>query len=126
MVCLTREQILGATYEPKRVKVPIKEWGGDFYVHEWTAAQQDEWEQFVVANKGNARAITAALSLYDADGARVFKVEDAEELGHKPGIGRVLLRIAKAANRLNRLDTKDFEEEQGNSEPGRSDSSASE
>lgn len=125
MGLLTREQILGATAEPKRVAVTVKAWGGTFYIQEWTAAQHDAWEQAVVANRENPRSITVVHSLFDENGQRVFQDSDAEALGAKPGIGRTINRIATQARALNRLDLSDFEEEKGNSEPDRSDSSAS-
>jgi hypothetical protein len=125
MVCLTRDQILGAAFEVKRVAITVKAWGGTFYVQEWSAAEYDAWEQAVVANRKNLRAITVAHGLFTESGERVFSDDDAEALGGKRGISRDLDRIAKRVRELNRLDAEDFEEEQGNSEPDRSASSAS-
>jgi hypothetical protein len=116
MVRLTREQILAAPLEPKRVKITIKAWGGTFYVREWTAAELDEWEAAIVANdKQNVRAITCVRSLVDESGSPVFDDADAEALGAKRGIGGILDRIAKVARSLNNLDAEDFEVEKGNS-----------
>jgi hypothetical protein len=125
MVCLTREQILGAAGEPKREAVTVKAWGGTFYVQEWSAGQYDAWEQAVIENRKNVRAITVVHGLFTEDGARVFQDDDADAVGARPSFRRDVDRIAKKVRALNRLDAADYEEEQGNSEPDRSDSSAS-
>jgi hypothetical protein len=124
MGCLTREQILGAAAEAKLVPISTKGLG-TVYVQEWTAAEYDAWEQAVVANRKNIRAITVVHGSFTESGERKFQDEDADALGAKRGIGRDLDRIAKRVRSINRIGAEDVQEEQGNSEPDRSDSSAS-
>jgi hypothetical protein len=120
---MNREQILAALPVLAREKITIKEWGGVFYVREFTGAERDAWEQAIVENRKNARAITVARCLVTGAGDRVFKDDDAESLAGQPA--RILTRIADKARELNKLGADDVEIEKGNSEPDQVDSSTS-
>ena len=120
---MNREQILASTPVLTREKVVIKEWGGTFYVREFTGSERDAWEQAIIDNRSNVSAITVARSLVDEQGNRVFKDEDAEALSLQPA--RILARIADKARKLNKLGADDVEIEKGNSEADPVDSSTS-
>jgi hypothetical protein len=116
MVCLTREEILSAALELKVVQITIKEWGGKFSIREFSGTEYDAWEQAVVADRGNLRAITVVHALRYENDARVFQDQDIAIVASKPA--RILDRIANRARSLNRLGGDDVENEKGNSEPG--------
>jgi hypothetical protein len=120
---MNREQILASAPVLEREAITIKEWGGKFYVREFTGMERDAWEQAIVENRHNARAITVARCLVDEQGSRVFKDEDADSLALQSA--RILSRIADKARKLNKLGGDDVEIEKGNSEPGQVDSSTS-
>lgn len=121
MVRLTRDAILAAD-DLKRELVTVPEWGGDVYVLEMSGAVRDAWEMAVVANRHIARAITVVHSVVDENNVRIFKEEDAEELSKKSG--RALTRIANVARRISKLSEREVEDVKGNSEPDRSEDSA--
>jgi hypothetical protein len=122
---MTREEILAGDTKPNRVEITIKEWGGTFYIQEWSGMQRDAWEAAIVANRDNSRAVTAVHSLFLENGTRLFQDEDADSLGAKPGLGKLLSRIASLSRKVNRFHADDVEEAKGNSEPDRSGDSAS-
>src|SRR5262245_5484889 len=121
MVRLTREAILATQLARELVHVP--EWGGSVYVQEMSGELRDSWEHAVMANRDNARAITVVRTTVDENGVRIFKDEDAEELGKKSA--GALSRIAEVSRRLSKLGVQEVEDVKGNFEPDRSDDSAS-
>lgn len=115
MVRMTREEILAGEPQLERKEIVIKEWGGTFYVREWDGTERDGWERAIVGNRVNSRGITTVHSLYNEDGTRVFKDEDAEAVGKRSA--RILSRVCELSRKLNKFDADDLEIEKGKSEP---------
>ncbi len=116
---LTREAIL-ARRKLRAELVEVPEWQGSVYVRELTAAERDHWEGKLVNLKGkvatvtfdNARAALAAATVVDAEGSRLFTVEDVEALGQLSGAA--LNRVYEVAARLSGITEEDIEELTGN------------
>lgn len=111
---LTRDQILGVS-DTSIVSVEAPEWGGVVHVRTMSGADRDEFETAAVALrksgklKGQARALFVAFVACDADGNRLFTLDDIDALGKKRA--NVLERIAAAGIRLNRLTDLEVEDE---------------
>lgn len=125
---LTRQLILAAQDLPfEDVEVP--EWGGTVRISTMTGAMRDAWEQsLVVPGKGepdvsNVRAKLVAACAVDESGERLFSASDVAALGRKSGAA--LDRLARVAQRLNRISEKAQEEARGNSSGDRSAASTS-
>jgi hypothetical protein len=104
---LTREQILGAEdLRPTPVEVP--EWWGTAYVRQMTAGERERWEK-KIEEKGavDIRALTAALTLCDESGRRLFTEADAAALNAKSSAA--LRRIYPIALGLAGLDADEAE-----------------
>jgi hypothetical protein len=113
---LTREQILAVTDLPRET-VEVKEWGGSVVVAAMTGTDRDAFEASVVTADGkpnlrNMRAKLVAACVVDEAGKRLFSPADIEALGGKSS--SALDRIAKVAQRLNRLGDEQLEELKGN------------
>ena len=114
MSVLTKDTILAAE-DLGRERVAIKDWGGEVFVRAMTAAERDEWEAGLVAEKGadptarmrNLRARLAVLCVVTEAGERIFADSDADALGKKSA--KALDRIFEVASRLNGLTAKDVE-----------------
>ncbi len=100
----------------QRVKLHIPEWGLDVWVHSLASIDLDAYEESMleleddalVRNAENARARLAVLTVFDADGRRVFSDEQAAALGRKNG--RALTRIWTVSRRLNGMTNADIED----------------
>ena len=112
---LTRDEILSKG-KLKAELVEVPEWQGAVYVRELTAAERDHWESKLVSLEGkttkltldNARASLAAATVVDAEGKRLFTVEDIEALGKLSGAA--LDRVYAVATRLSGITEEDVEE----------------
>jgi hypothetical protein len=107
-----REQILAAQ-DLKKVEIDIPEWGGKFYVRELTGTERGELErrisEMAKANtlRENYRGLVAIASLVDEGGTRIFTFDDLAQVSAKSG--KVLERVGKAADGLNKLSDEEVE-----------------
>ncbi len=115
MALLSKQQILAAKdIETKDIEVP--EWVGSVRIRGLNGAERDEFEQSMVERRGkryeanlrNARARLVALSVVDADGARLFSEADVNALGNKSA--SALNRVYEAARDLSGLTEADVDE----------------
>jgi L-asparaginase II len=112
---LTRAQILAAD-DLARETVEVPEWGGSVIVQVMRGIDRDAFESSIVTNGRpdlvNMRAKLAAVCMVDESGQRLFSVGDVESLGAKSA--SALERVARGAQRLNRLGDAQLEEMKGN------------
>jgi hypothetical protein len=113
---LTRDQILKLK-DRKTETVKVPEWGGEVLVATMSGADRDAFEAGIITADGkpslqNMRAKLAAACVVDEAGNRLFKPADIEALGGKSA--SALDRIAKVAQRLNKLGDAELEDLKGN------------
>lgn len=120
MTLLTREQILEAD-DLKSEVVPVPEWKGSVRVRTMPGTVRDAYEVEASRDRdaavANMRAGLVARCIVNELGVQLFTARDIEALGKKSGVA--LDRVARVAQRLNRMSDKDIEELKGNSEPSR-------
>jgi hypothetical protein len=114
---LTREQILAAT-DSVIETVSVPEWGGSVGVKTLTGAEKDGWESSRQNKDGsfnlnNVRASLVAVATCDADGNKLFTLQDVVDLGNKSA--RALDRVFQAAKKLNGVTDEDLDELEGES-----------
>lgn len=114
---LTRDAILATRATLRSEDVEVPEWGGTVRVREMTGAERDAWEQSLVGAKGkvnieNVRARLVSRTVVDEAGVRLFSDTDAEALGQTSAAA--LERVARVAQKLNKLTEDDLEEAKGN------------
>lgn len=121
MTILTKDQIL-SQMDLKHVDVAAPEWGGTVRLREMTAAERDDWEDFILSGRSadgkikglkNIRATLVSLCAVDEDGQRLFANEDMTALSGKSAA--ILERLFVAAQKLNSLTPADLEELEKNS-----------
>ena len=94
-----RSRILAAD-DIKIEKVAIPEWGGDYYIKIISGTDRDAFEDSYTEQKMKAfRVRFLVLCLCDEGGSRIFKDEDAAELGKKSSV--VINRVFEAAWKIN-------------------------
>ena len=111
--------------------VPVAEWGGTVRVRGLTGRERDAFEAAVASTKGkdvklnlqNVRARLVALSVVDADGARIFDERDIGALGEKSA--QALERVFQVAMRLSGLTPTDVKDLTENLDDGQSEDSIS-
>lgn len=120
MALLSREQILQHDDLQKEL-VSVPEWGGEVWVRAMTGAEKDRFEILMAESRTkhdgyapNLRATLASLTVCDAQGGRLFSVEEAEALGEKSSVP--LDRIWLVASRINHLTQEEMEKLEGNFE----------
>jgi hypothetical protein len=111
-VDLTRDDILKAP-NVKIEKVFVPDWGGDVYIHQLSARDQDKYEQAMIDKKGaitttNARARLIVAALHNKDGSKMFTEDDLEALSDKSGA--VLNSLIDKVSALNSVTPEDLEE----------------
>lgn len=114
MPLLTREQILAAQ-DVRYDVLAVPEWGGEVRLRSMTGADRDEYEQWLISQRGpdqkanirNLRARLVSLSIVDEAGQRLFTDADIDALGARSAAA--LDRVAEAASRLNALSERDVE-----------------
>lgn len=117
-----REEILAAA-DLARIEVDIPEWGGRYYVGELSGLARGELERQISEHlKANTfrehhRALAVIACLTDETGIRIFTYADTDALSAKSG--KVLERIGKYADKLNKLSDEEIEGLAKNSEPSR-------
>lgn len=108
---LSAASILSAEDLPHE-DVAVPEWGGVVRIRTMTAGARDDYEQTMLAAKGqrqrNVRAQLVALCAVDETGGRLFGPGDIEALGAKSA--KALDRLFDAAIRLNGLGASDIED----------------
>jgi hypothetical protein len=114
---LSRDAILASRNTLRSEDVEVPEWGGIVRIREMTGSERDAWEQSLVGAKGkinieNVRARLVSRCAVDESGARLFSDEDAEALGQTSAAA--LERVARVAQKLNKLSETDLEEAKGN------------
>ena len=103
MSVLNLDQILALDDRPVKT-VPVKAWGGEVLMRPMSGAERDEFDSFVVKQKGDPRGIRAALiamTLCDAAGKRVLSLADAPKLAERSS--EVLAALEQEALVLNGL-----------------------
>jgi hypothetical protein len=124
---LTKDEILKAD-DLKRELVDIPEWGGSVYVKMLTGAERDDLEASVMLGSGkrnyvNLRAKMVVLSTVDAEGNRLFTIQDIKAIGGKAVAA--LDRIFTVAQRLSKMTPKDINDLAKKSNPAQADDSIS-
>lgn len=103
-----RDKILSAK-DRDSVPVEVPEWGVTVNIAAMSSAERDSWEKDMIQDREkNIRARLCVRVMLDDDGERIFKDEDAEELGKKAA--SALDRIFAEAIKLNGLSSDDVEE----------------
>jgi hypothetical protein len=113
---LTRAQILAAD-DTRRETVQVPEWGGEVLVSVMSGRQRDLWEASMAGQDPetimrDARAKLVAACVIGEDGVPLFTKDDVDALSAKSSAA--LDRVAKVAQRLNRIGAKDIEDLKGN------------
>ena len=124
---LTKEAILAASDVP-REEVEVPEWGGTVIVSGLTGYGREQFEAAVAEGKktGNVTnlfATMAALTIVDAEGHRLFALEETAMLGEKSR--EALVRVVSVATRLSGMEVKAVEEMAENLPDGQGGSSSS-
>lgn len=96
--------------------VAVPEWGGEVRVRSMTGADRDAWETWLFQNRSddgktnlaNLRGRMVALSVVDADGARIFGDDDVAALGAKSA--KALDRVYAVAARLNAIGAQEVDD----------------
>lgn len=130
MAYLGKAEILAAA-DLQYDDVAVPEWGGTVRVRGLTGRERDAFEAAVASAKGkdvklnlqNVRARLVALSVVDADGARIFDERDIGALGEKSA--QALERVFQAAMRLSGLTPTDVKDLTENLDDGQSEDSTS-
>ena len=88
----------------------VPEWGASVYLRTLKSGEGDEIARLMSGKTANANARVAIKCLCDADGKRVFKPRDAEDLANKSfaAIDRILHKIV-AMNNMGEDDEKELE-----------------
>lgn len=128
MAYLGKAEILAAA-DLQYDDVSVPEWGGTVRVRGLTGRERDAFEAAVTSAKGkdvklnlqNVRARLVALSVVDADGARIFDERDIGALGEKSA--QALERVFQAAMRLSGLTPTDVKDLTENLDDGQSEDS---
>jgi len=108
---LSATAILSAADLPHE-DVAVPEWGGTVRIRTMTSGARDDYEQKMLAAKGqtqrNVRAQLVVLCAVDEAGGRLFGPSDIEALGRKSA--KALDRLFDVAIRLNGMGPADIEE----------------
>lgn len=107
---LGRDAILAADDLPSE-RVPVPEWGGAVLVRALPLAERGAFEAAASAeDSDNVEVLTriVALAACDADGNRLFRLEDAAALAAKNP--EPVMRVAEAAIRVNAITERDIED----------------
>jgi hypothetical protein len=99
--------------KPKTIDVEIPEWGGFVTVQEMSAAQRDEFDEFVLtmreSNKVQGlRTKVVSICVVDEEGKRVFTELDVPDLQKQSA--KVIGKVADAAMKLSGLSDEDVED----------------
>lgn len=125
---LTTDDILGAEADLARAveRVDVPEWGGYLHVRQMTADEREQYDRSLFDDDGNPvrrgwRAKLVAATVCDEAGRLLFSIDQAELLGRKSQ--GAILRVYKAAARMNKLRAEDADAEKKDSAPAPADGS---
>ena len=107
---LDRDAILAAD-DLTSERVPCPEWGGDVLVRALPLAERGEFEKAASDKDSSSHEVMCrivALCCCNPDGTRMFTLEDAGMLAAKSA--PVIMRLMKAATRINAITDADIEE----------------
>lgn len=112
-VALTGAAIL-AFDDRKMVRVDTPEWKGHVFVRSMTAGERDAFDLFILDNRENLkiRAYIVAMCAVDADGDRLFTVDDINALDGKASLP--MTNIFMKAREINKLFVADIEDAEKN------------
>lgn len=121
MNVLDKDTILNAT-DQKLTEFEVPEWGGTVYIKIMSGIDRDNFELSLYSDAGktkkenlrNLRSRLLVKVLVDENGKRLFKDNDATDLGHKSSV--VLDKLYAAARTINGLSKEDVDELTKNSE----------
>jgi hypothetical protein len=109
---LSKEQILGASLELK--KVAVKQWGGNVYLRPLSGEALERYQESVKSKAGiSGMALLLTETLCDSTGKLLFTQDDIAALTQKHG--GVLVRLSNIALRMNAMTEKDIDELEKNS-----------
>lgn len=109
---LTRDQILGSELPSEEVSTP--EWAGKVLVRTLPIGDRLAFEQAVQTHKEKPLpCVLAAFAACDENGTPLFTIDDIDRLCAKDP--RPIIRIARAAARLNAVAKDDIDELEKNS-----------
>jgi len=107
---LNKEQILAQKL--KLLKVEVPEWGGEVFVRELSAKEQDEIADVVRKGQTLSNAKLAAMVLCDENGIPLFTDKDIPQLEQVSG--NVLGKVLTASAKLSGADENTIQELQKN------------
>jgi hypothetical protein len=120
MALTTVDSILSLAAKRPPQKLHIKALGDDVYILDPTADTRDELDLWIERARGNhvgMRGVIAALLLCDADGKRLFKLDDAPRLGQmSPAVLQPIFDLGTKALAVSDREQKELE---GNSDASR-------
>lgn len=124
---LTKEQILKKKLDQEAVDCTKYGLNGSVIVQEMTSDDRDALELSVITgetvNTDHLRAKVVALSCVDAEGNKLFTMEDVEALGKVSG--KLMVCLHSVAKRLSGLGVEEVEALSKNLESGKGDGSNS-
>ena len=127
MTALLSKSAILAAADLKHEDVEVKQWGGTVRVRMMTGIERDEFQIAIASDSGipvgQFSAALLAATIVDANGARLFTIDDMEALQAKSAAS--LDAPAAVAMRLNGLGGNAIEEAVKNSESGQSGDSGS-
>lgn len=117
MSLLSKTAILAAD-DLRHEDVPVPAWGGSVRVRVMTGQARDEYREFIASHEGKAQvgfyaATLVSVACIDENGARLFSLDDVEQLRQKCAAAVDI--VANAAMRLNGLGGSAVEDAEKNS-----------
>jgi len=112
-MALSRDQILGAV-DFNFVDVEVPQWGGSVRLRGLSAAERDEFEASLGVSQDlvNMRARLVVNCLVDENGDKLFKSNEAKELGKKNG--QVINMLFDEVRKLSGMADEDLGIAEGN------------
>lgn len=110
---LDRKAILSAN-DLESVGVDVPEWGGEVLMRGLTAGERDHFEASIGSdvNLENLRSRLVVLCIVDEQGERIFKNNDAQNLGKKSA--QVVDRLFDKARKISGMSDDDVKEMEKN------------
>lgn len=102
---MKREDIIGKKFPPSVMELDVPHWGKTF-IRRISAAERVAIDYLRMENDGkpqNIEARVAVLFVADEAGNRIFKDEDAKELGSEPAHVEAIVAVVTAGLEFNKL-----------------------
>jgi hypothetical protein len=115
---LKREDIIGKKFPPAVIEVDVPQWGKTF-IRKISAAERVAIDYLRMENDGrppNIEARVAVMFVADEAGNRIFKDEDAKELGAEPAHVEAIVAVVNAGLEFNKLRGEPVADAKKNSE----------